>query len=177
MNAFAYLIRRETWEHKALYRAPLITAVVLIVLALLALVKAAASGQFARAGEFFGFLMEKNIALDVLAQQYMQFISPMMMAALFGIIFTVGSFVAVFYLLDSLYAERKNRSILFWKSLPISDTETVLSKLVAAMILVPVVALVAGIVCWIVMRLIAAVSISTTCPNGKSAAGRCAGKR
>ena len=128
MNAFAYLIRRETWEHKALYRAPLITAVVLVALALLALFKGAAEGHFGAAGRFFEYLKGINVSPDMIAQQYLQIISPISMAAIFGIIFTVGTIVAVFYLLDSLYAERKNRSILFWKSLPISDTETVLSK-------------------------------------------------
>ena len=168
MNAFAYLIRRETWEHKALYRAPLITAVVLIVIVLLALIKASASGKFAAAGELFEWMAERGLSLDMLAPQYIQFVSPMMMVVLFGIVFTVGSFVAVFYLLDSLYAERKNRSILFWKSLPISDTETVLSKLVAATVLVPIVALVAGIACWIIMQVIASVAIGILGGNGWS---------
>ena len=34
-----------------------------------------------------------------------------------------------FYLLDALHGERKDRSVLFWKSMPVSDTTTVLSKL------------------------------------------------
>ena len=166
MNAFAYLIRRETWEHKALYRAPLITAVVLIVIALLALIKSAAEGRFAATGRLFVWMGEKGLSLDTLAPWYIENRSPKLMAGLFLFIFLVGSIVAVFYLLDSLYAERKNRSILFWKSLPISDTETVLSKLVAATVLVPVVALVAGIACWIVMQLIASVVIGLLGGNG-----------
>ncbi len=43
----------------------------------------------------------------------------------------------VIYLLDCLFAERKDRSILFWKSLPVSDAEAVLAKLGVAMLLVP----------------------------------------
>ncbi len=166
MNAFAYLIRRETWEHKALYRAPLITAVVLVALALLALFKGAAEGHFGAAGRFFEYLKGINVSPDMIAQQYLQIISPISMAAIFGIIFTVGTIVAVFYLLDSLYAERKNRSILFWKSLPISDTETVLSKLVTATVLVPIVALVSVMACWIVMQVIAAIVIGLLGGNG-----------
>ena len=46
--------------------------------------------------------------------------------------------VVFFYLLDSLLAERKDRSILFWKSLPVSDTEVVLSKLATALVVAPV---------------------------------------
>ena len=42
-----------------------------------------------------------------------------------------------YYLLDCLYAERKDRSILFWKALPVSDAQTVLSKLLVALAVVP----------------------------------------
>ena len=42
--------------------------------------------------------------------------------------------LTIFYALDSLYAERKDRSILFWRSMPVTDFETVLSKLLTAMI-------------------------------------------
>ena len=45
--------------------------------------------------------------------------------------------VLFFYLLDSPAAERKDRSILFWKSLPVSDTQVVLSKLLIALVVVP----------------------------------------
>ena len=36
--------------------------------------------------------------------------------------------VGFFYCIDSLYADRRDRCVLFWKSLPLSDAETVLSK-------------------------------------------------
>ena len=48
----------------------------------------------------------------------------------------------IFYLLDSLYGERKDYSILFWKSLPLSDTMIVLSKLVVAAIVIPFISLI-----------------------------------
>ena len=54
--------------------------------------------------------------------------------------------VLFFYLLDSLLAERKDRSILFWKSLPVSDTEVVLSKLLTAAVVVPLFVLVVSAV-------------------------------
>ncbi len=50
--------------------------------------------------------------------------------------------VVFFYLLDSLLAERKDRSILFWKSLPISDAEVVSSKVITALVLAPIYVLV-----------------------------------
>ena len=52
-------------------------------------------------------------------------------------------FVIVFYLLDCLYSDRKDRSILFWKSLPVSDAMTVAAKLLTALIAIPLVYFVA----------------------------------
>jgi ABC-2 type transport system permease protein len=49
----------------------------------------------------------------------------------------VSLFVGSFYLLDCLYAERKDRSILFWKSLPVSDGLTVWAKLLVGVVIVP----------------------------------------
>ena len=45
--------------------------------------------------------------------------------------------VSIFYCLDALYGERRDRSILFWKSLPVSDLTTVLSKVTTALIILP----------------------------------------
>jgi ABC-2 type transport system permease protein len=45
-----------------------------------------------------------------------------------------------FYCLGALYDERKDRSVLFWKSLPLSDGETVLSKVASATVVAPVIA-------------------------------------
>lgn len=50
------------------------------------------------------------------------------------------AFVVFFYCLGCLYDERKDRSVLFWKSLPLSDTETGLSKFVSAAIVAPAIA-------------------------------------
>ena len=58
----------------------------------------------------------------------------------------VLGFVVFFYCLGSLYDERKDRSVLFWKSLPVSDTETVLSKVASATLMAPVMATVAGVI-------------------------------
>ena len=54
--------------------------------------------------------------------------------------------LTIFYCLDSLYAERKDKSILFWRSLPITDTETIVSKLLVAAFAIPLVTLAAVIV-------------------------------
>jgi energy-coupling factor transporter ATP-binding protein EcfA2 len=64
---------------------------------------------------------------------------------IFGIVFFAMAYVyASWYLLDCLYADRKDRSILFWKSLPISDTQTVLAKLFTGLIAIPLVYFIAA---------------------------------
>jgi hypothetical protein len=47
--------------------------------------------------------------------------------------------VGVFYCLDALYGERRDRSILFWKSLPVSDLTTVLSKVTIPLAVLPLI--------------------------------------
>ncbi|UTW54346.1 hypothetical protein [Kordiimonas sp. SCSIO 12610] len=48
-------------------------------------------------------------------------------------------FVIVFTLLDQLYSERKDKSVLFWKSMPVSDTEEVLAKFIMPVFIAPVI--------------------------------------
>ena len=64
-----------------------------------------------------------------------------------------------FYLLGSLYDDRKDRSILFWKSLPASDTMTVASKLLAAMFVIPAFFLVIMIITHVIMALIGSLMV------------------
>jgi ABC-2 type transport system permease protein len=53
--------------------------------------------------------------------------------------------IAVFILVSALHDDRRDRSVLFWKSMPVSDAETVLSKLLTVVWVAPVV-VIAGIV-------------------------------
>ena len=62
-------------------------------------------------------------------------------------------FVVFFYCLGALYDERKDRSVLFWKSLPISDTQTVLSKVASAALVAPIIAIGASILTMFVFML------------------------
>src|SRR6185369_541869 len=68
---------------------------------------------------------------DAIAQPY-DLVAVMIMGVTF--------FVAIFYCLDALYGERRDRSILFWKSLPVSDTTIVLSKMAIPVVVVPLIA-------------------------------------
>ncbi len=68
--------------------------------------------------------------------------------------------LTVFYSLDSLYAERRDKSILFWRSLPITDVETVLSKLLTVIIVIPLVTIAAIIVTHLVNLAVSSVWIA-----------------
>jgi len=73
--------------------------------------------------------------------------------------------VAIFYCLDALYGERRDRSILFWKSMPVSDLTTVLSKASIAILVIPLVTFVATVATQVVML---AVSSTVLAGNGVS---------
>ena len=75
-----------------------------------------------------------KLATDVAAQQK---IFAIWTAALVLPILIAALFVCFGYLVDCLYAERKDRSILFWRSLPVSDRDTVLAKFFVATIATP----------------------------------------
>jgi ABC-2 type transport system permease protein len=68
--------------------------------------------------------------------------------------------VLTFYLLDCLYAERKDRSILFWKSMPVSDGLTVLSKLFVALVVVPLGVLVLAAACHVLLFVLYKVGVA-----------------
>ena len=83
-----------------------------------------------------------------------------------SVLFTVVmSFVVFFYLLGSLYDDRKDRSILFWKSLPASDTLTIASKLITAMVLAPLTFLIVMILTHIIMALIGSLMVLSADAN------------
>ena len=56
-----------------------------------------------------------------------------------GLIMGAAYIAVIFYALDTLYGERRDRSILFWKSLPVSDTTTVLAKLTVPLVISPLI--------------------------------------
>ena len=66
----------------------------------------------------------------------------------------VLGFVVFFYCLGSLFDERKDRSVLFWKSLPVSDRDTVLSKAISALLVAPAIATGVGVGCMIAFLLL-----------------------
>jgi ABC-2 type transport system permease protein len=118
MKTFVWLLRREFWEHRAILIAPLITAAVLLVGTITQTLVQPAQNP-ANSPEKLA---------NVAALLTMWFALPF---------FIVNGFVALFYLMDSLYGERKDRSVLFWRSLPVSDTAAVSAKLITALVVAP----------------------------------------
>jgi len=123
------LIRRELWEHRAIYVTPAAIAVI-VTLAVLAMLMLASGFAKELNLAFFG---AQNIAGDV-ERRVILTIFFIVTSSVFVVALI---FLTVFYSLDSLYAERKDRSILFWRSMPVTDAETVISKLLTATIVIP----------------------------------------
>jgi len=117
MNTNTWLIRREFWENRAIWMIPAVFGALLILAAL------------------FG-----QVSIPKLTSPLEMHEAAGAFQVIVGVMFfVVMSVYSTWYLLDCLYADRKDRSILFWKSLPISDAKTVLSKLLVGMVLVPLV--------------------------------------
>jgi ABC-2 type transport system permease protein len=126
------LIKRELWEHRALYIVPAVVALVMILLQITSVVSISA---FDREIDL-AMLAASNIGEN--ERSIIMFGILSLLASLFVLEMGV---LTLFYLLDSLYAERKDKSILFWRSMPVTDAETVLSKLVTAILVIPLITL------------------------------------
>jgi ABC-2 type transport system permease protein len=132
MKYWLTLIRREFWEHRALWIAPLVVAGLLVaVTALSGGVHISADARVQVDGESIDFV--KAITPDRAGKLFGVLVAGLYVPQL--IVILVALF---FYLLDALYSERKDRSILFWKSLPVSDAHTVATKALVALLVVPV---------------------------------------
>jgi ABC-2 type transport system permease protein len=158
MNTMKWLVKREFWEHKGgFFWAPAVVSGIATL--------------FALAGSIIGgVLISKhrdeiqyhgNVAEH--AQQLGGMGDGMLMGGIILMSVVLG-FVLFFYLLGSLYDDRRDRSILFWKSMPLSDSQMVLSKLACALLLAPVVSigigLLLGIVFWVISAIPAPVQFS-----------------
>jgi len=162
MKTFYWLVKREFWEHRGgFFWAPIITGGVFLLLNIMGIITAevlgarhginlGASGGLQRviADMDAGDLSKVGLALDIAMYSAM------------GLLIVVLGFVVFFYCLGALYDDRRDRSILFWKSLPISDTSTVLSKVISATVLAPIVAVIVGIVVGMLQLLILATTLS-----------------
>lgn len=150
MKRLIALMRREFWENKgALRTTPLVIGGIYIAFLLM--------GLFTTA-HFDNEMYTFREAVRFLATQPEEFRAAHGYDVLLGssLFFTVVlAFVVFFYLLGALYDDRKDRSILFWKSLPASDTLTIASKLLTAMIVAPLIFWAVFVLTQLVMAVIA----------------------
>jgi ABC-2 type transport system permease protein len=135
---FYWSVKRELLEYRSIYLAPLAFAGVIL----------------------FGFVfvlarlphtMRTLSSLDP-AHQREALAQPYDVSA--GLIMAAAFLVSIFYSLDALYGERRDRSILFWKSLPVSDLTTVLSKFAIPLIILPLLSFAIAVVTQFVMLLL-----------------------
>jgi|ERR1035438_5564570 ABC-2 type transport system permease protein len=131
-------LRRELWESRSIYLAPLAVAALILVASLI--------GTIHLPGKLH------NPSLDPMQQQEL-IEQPYTFAALL-LMFTTFV-VGVFYCVDALQGERRDRSILFWKSLPVSDLTTVLSKASIPFVVLPLVTFAVTVVTQGMMLLLA----------------------
>jgi ABC-2 type transport system permease protein len=130
-------LRRELWENRSIYIAPLAAAAVFIFGFLISLVG----------------LPRSTRALPALdpAQQRVMLAMPYSHAG--WLVTLIAFIVGMFYSLDALYGERRDRSILFWKSLPVSDLTSVLSKASIPLVVLPLLVFVITVTLQLIMRL------------------------
>jgi ABC-2 type transport system permease protein len=134
-------VRRELWESRSIYIAPLAVAG-LIVLGFLI-------GTLHLRHAERGSQAINPVHQRVFLEQPYDFAALLLMLTTF--------LVAVFYCLDALHGERRDRSILFWKSLPVSDVTTVLSKAIIPIVVLPLVTFAITVVTQWIMLLISSV--------------------
>jgi len=144
---FFWSLRRELWEYRSIYIAPLAAAAIFLI----------------------GFLIStihlprqmRTLSAPALHQTIM---TPYDFVA--GLLMLTAMAVGLFYCLDALNGERRDRSILFWKSLPVSDTTAVLAKASIPFVVLPLITFSATVAAqWIMLLLSSAVLLA----NGLSA--------
>ena len=140
---FYWSVRREIWENRAIYIAPLVAAAVFLV----------------------GFLINiiilrhrHSASLFDPAQEPHLFFSRYELSA--AMIMITAFIVGIFYTLDALYGERRDRSILFWKSLPVSDLTVVLSKVTIPAVILPLLSLLISIATQLIMLVLSSAAFA-----------------
>jgi ABC-2 type transport system permease protein len=142
-------VRRELWESRSIYVAPLAVAALFLFGFLIGLIRLPGK-------------MRAAMALD-LVRQHASIMQPYHLAvmAIMATTFIVG----LLYCLDGLYGERRDRSILFWKSLPVSDRTSVLAKAGIALLVIPLLTFVIVVATQLVMLVL---STAVLLANGLS---------
>lgn len=156
MNTMKWLIQREYWENKGmLFWAPAIVGSLMVLFS----------------GVMVAFGMNMNLQVDgekIARFHEMTTIQRHELANAFGAAFPMVAtplyilmaFLIFFYCLGALHDDRRDRSILFWKSLPVSDTETVLSKVAMALVAAPLIVAVIGFIASFAIMLMGSIALT-----------------
>jgi len=127
MKVFIALLKREILEHKNIWRVPII----LVGIALLVRISLSV-GNLA-----VDINLPSQLQLDNTVDSILTSVIAKSLSSMNFIIMLVMFVVAVFYALSCLFNERQDESVLFWRSLPISDSMTVASKLCIGLLVIP----------------------------------------
>lgn len=130
-------VRRELWENRWIYLVPLGVAAVFLLGFLLQL-------HHLIAALWSLTTLDQKHRYDAIGGPY-----DLTGAAMMGL----AILMSVFYCADALHDERRDRSILFWKSMPVSDTTTVLAKASIPVIVIPAIVCALAFVMWWIMLL------------------------
>jgi|SRR5580704_6861691 ABC-2 type transport system permease protein len=145
-------VRRELWENRSIYIAPLAAAAVYLLGYSISL-----------------FWIPRGMRDMGVTQSTPLIVELAMPYAHAGMLLGATAFlVGIFYCLDALHSERRERSILFWKSLPVSDLTTVLSKAIIPLVVLPLLVFVITVTLQFIMRMVSAAVLLVT---GASTAG------
>lgn len=139
-------VRRELWESRSIYLAPLGVAALFLFGFLIGLARLPGT-------------LRASAALDA-AQRHDTLMQPYDFAAL--AIMAATFFVGLIYCIDALAGERRDRSILFWKSLPVSDRTAVLAKMTIPFLVIPVLSLAITVVTQALMLLLSTAVLAGT---------------
>jgi ABC-2 type transport system permease protein len=161
-KTFVWLLKRELWEYRgAMLWAPVVVAVVMVVLLALGLLGAGVVGH--------NVVVEVNgetvadVAAAVGDERMQRAMAGVAMGVMggSGALLLIPAVVIFFYCLGALFNDRQDRSVLFWKSLPVSDTATVLSKLVTALLVAPLLTwAVAAVTTYVLLLLTSAAALA-----------------
>lgn len=143
-GALYWSVRRELWEHRSIWMAPLAVAAFALAAFVLGLAR------------FAPEMADKLSALPLHRQQQLATV-PFGLAA--SAVLLTGFVVAAFYCLDALNTERRDRSILFWKSMPVSDVTTVLAKALIPVAVIPAVACAIALATQAILFIVAAIGL------------------
>lgn len=147
VRGFYWSLRLEFWENRWLYVAPVVVAFMWLV--------------------GFVFNIKRHIlprlraaAVSDATNQHSAIMYPYDLAA--ALIMGAALIVALYYSIEALHGERSDRSILFWKSLPVSDWTAVLAKASIPLLAVPLISFVVTFGTYLAMALISSAALTSS---------------